>query len=335
MMIPARVITAAVLSVVTLRGGAVIDAPVEDVSVAGLRVGGPAPRTISWDRVRAVDGVFAEDAALFATLSDDLWRARTRLGRGDIPGAARALDRAESACTDQPGQTPLVFFTTALECRLRQGDQPRALRAFLQIRRQARDADAWARAGLDPATGLAPGLAPIMTPAHTAAALGELRSFHTDDPALARTVALYTAALSGDPGELPPPMPEAPQAAHDAPAPLLDPIARALAGDPDALATLRTRIDRTPETRVVAWADAWDRAAVGRVLLRSSVPATARLGAVYFLSVPAGDPAGSPYLSGLALAESAAALEAIGEYAAASTLRAELSRVSPDHPASP
>ena len=315
------------LAPVELRGGVRVDAPVEEVSIAGVRVGGPAPRIIAWDRVRAVTGPAATQAEAFAELADLAWRARTRLDRGDVLGAARLLDQLEPRLAGEPGPTPLAVFEAALECRLHLGDQPGALRAFLEVRRLA-DRDDWARHGLDTATGLAPLLAPIMTPAHTLDALAVLDAAAPADEPLDRLRRAFAAALDANPDRLPPgePRSEAERLLYD--------FARAQAGDAAAITALEESLDPDRESdRAAPWRDVWTRAVLARSRLVSDDPGHLRRGALAFLRLPALTPGVSPYLSGLALDEAARALESIGEHAAAFTLRAELERVSPGHPA--
>ena len=99
---------------VRLRGGGTVEAPVLAVTEAGVRVGGDAPRTLSWDLVRSIEGEFESAAEVFAELSTDLWRARTRLARGDYPLAAPIFEDLFRRYRDVDGPTTTVVALGAL-----------------------------------------------------------------------------------------------------------------------------------------------------------------------------------------------------------------------------
>jgi len=326
----AGLLAAAALAPVKLRGGGVVDAPVERVSIAGVQVGGPAPRTIGWDRVRAVTGPGSIDAEAYAPIADAAWRARTRLDRGDVRGALPLLDELESRCAGMDGPTPLAVFSAALDARLRVGDQPGALRAFFELHRLIPDADDWRSHGLDDATGLPPGLPPVMTDDHAAAAPA-LEIAGEDSAEIAGLKAYFAAALSGDPSRLPTGEPRSNAEL------LLGRLCRASAGDAGA----QQRLDRWAsdaaerEGTSRTWRDAWAAAARARAAesAGSSESADRRRAAIAYLRLPAAFARQSPYLAGLGLARAATLLDSIGESAGAAALRAELDRVSPDHPA--
>ncbi len=323
-MIPALFLTLAALAPVELRGGDIIDAPVENVSIAGVAIGGPAPRTLSWDRVRAVTGPKAQDARAFTDLAEQAWRARTRLDRSDVRGALELLPELEDRCAGEPGATPLVVFDAALEAHLRAGDHPAALRAFFELTRLIEDPTRRDRHTLDETTGLPTTLAPFLTPDHTARAQQHLTPRDSDTPELARLRAGYRAALQANPDLLP-------EGGAESPAELLlARITRAVAGDEQALRELRAWANEEPNH---PWRRAWTAAAQARAGLNSDDPSKARRAALAYLHIPAFHAASHPYLAGLALTESAAALDRLGETAPANTLRAELARLAPAHPA--
>jgi len=329
----AGLLAAAALAPVELRGGGVVDAPVERVSIAGIQVGGPAPRTIGWDRVRAVTGPGSIDAEAYAPVADAAWRARTRLARGDVRGALPLLDGLEDRCAGMDGPTPLAVFSAALDARLRVGDQPGALRAFFELHRLIPDADDWRSHGLDDATGLPPGLPPVMTHDHAAAAAPALEITASDSAEIAGLKAYFAAALAGDPARLPTGEPRSNAEL------LLGRLCRAAAGDAGAQQRLERWAADAAEREGTArtWRDAWAAAARARAAesAGSSESAGRRLAAIAYLRLPAAHARQSPYLAGLGLARAATLLDSIGESAGAAALRAELERVSPDHPAAP
>jgi len=316
-------LTALALAPVELRGGATVDAPVESVSLAGVSVGGPAPRTISWRRVSAVTGPHARDAEPYAEFAEDVWRALSRLDRADVHGALVLLPDLEDRCENEIGPTPADVFTASCEAHQRAVDYPAALRAFFELSRLVDDPADFPRHALDPVTGLSVTLAPFLTPEHARRAQPHLAPRASDTPRIARLRASYAAAIAADPALLPPGGSESPAEL------LLARLARAQNADEQAVRELRAWADDTDEP----WRRAWASAAAARALLASTDPSEVRRGALEFLSIPAFDAAESPYLAGLALAESADALERLGETAPANALRAELARLSPDHPA--
>lgn len=323
-MITGAIIAAALAAgPVELRGGGAVDAPIEDVSLAGVTVGGAAPRTISWRRVRAVVGDKADEAQPFVSLADNVWRATTRLDRSDVHGALTLLPELESRCAGQNGPTPLDVFSAATEAHRRAGDHPSALRAYLELARLLDDPDDYADHGLDPLTGLSPHLAPFMTEAHARRA-AEFLTPNPDDPApIARLRACYSAAVGANPALLP-------EGGAESPAELLlGRTARAQAGDSQALVELRAWARDEGEP----WRHAWAAAAAARAHLDSPSPHVVRQAALDYLAIPAFYATDAPYLAGLALVETAEALERLGETAPAHNLRSELSRLSPDHPA--
>ena len=328
-MIPAAfaILAAASLAPVQLRGGETLDAPVESVSLAGVAIAGPAPRTISWRRVRAVTGEHAQEAAPHADLADALWRAATRLDRADVHGALELLPALEDRCQSQDGPTPVDVFTCAVSAHLRVGDQPAALRAFFELARLTEDEHDRARRGLDPDIGLPHALAPFLTPDHAARAQRHLAPRPSDAPRVARLRAHYRAAIEANPALLP-------EGGSESPAELLlARIARAQTADEQALRELAEWAEGSPGEPAPPWRRAWVAAATARAALASNDPAQARRAALDYLAIPAFYAADAPYLAGLALTESADALERLGEPAPARALRAELERNAPSHPA--
>lgn len=322
-------LAALTLAPVHLRGGAIVEAPVERVSLAGVSIGGPVPRTIGWDRVRAVTGESEAAAEPYMGLADAAWRARTRLDRGDVRGAAAALEEIGPRLDGAEGPTPLVVHETALGVHSRTGDAPAALAASLQLRRLIESPTSWSKHGLDASTGLAPGAPPIMSREHARRAIRALEQ--TTHPDVSRLRDFYIAALAADPSRLP-------AEPEDEAERFLALIARATAGDEDARSRLLSSIKPVRQSaRPEPWRIAWARAASARSLIkqgeRARNPSLIRLGAAEFLTIPALSPNQTPYLAGLAITEAAEALDSLGEAGAAETLRNELDRVSPDHPA--
>lgn len=388
--------------------GQTTEATVLEVSPSGVlvEVAPPAGATarrvlVSWDRLSAdaaaaltagLGGVdqSGSPTALAGSLSD-LWRARTRIERGDWPGAEPIIEQAmlsiealpgagsaEPGAATQLGPTQATIARSAMVCRLHREAHVGALRAYFLWLRSAAEAPAgwsdaafgihaatgggrdaskrpeWfggtlARSGvIDDRWGLCPELPPIFLsdPA--------VMAFARDDHALPGTapagdyadelIRLYRQAMRFESG-----LEATPATGAATPASivgrddgsrgpeslrLVRDIVNARMSDGPARTTARAallaRIDRedTPP-----WVEAWCRAAVGRSFTAESDPAIVRAGVLQLLHVPARFGSQTPHLAAICLAESAVAMERIGEARAAEVLRRELGRRFPGHPA--
>lgn len=357
---------------VSLRGHEVAPAGnITAVDAAGVHMGGqtpaagsaPAPAAavtgglvIGWDRVRMVEGPFAAAAAKYLDTADRAWRARTRLERGDHIAAEQLFERLFEFSRDQAGPTAAVVAEGLLRCRIHRAAHVAAVEPWLSLLRAGSGPRSlhpeWAmEAGLpgvlDPQTGLVPALPPIwvswpsidayarstgedswIVPAGLPAA--ELR--------VAALRALYAQAARFEVG-LPAMIPAV--TAPDGGVQIVMQIVQSRIGNAkereSARAALRDRI-KPPTSAgsepVPAWLEAWCRAAIGRSLLLEADPEVRRQGIVELLHIPARFGSAHPYLAGVALAESSAALRALGDKEGADTLARELVRNYPSHPVS-
>ncbi|MCW5766483.1 MAG: hypothetical protein KIT68_10975, partial [Phycisphaeraceae bacterium] len=205
--------------VVELRGreGAIAGA-VERVGREGVLVkpddpAQPRLRWISWDRVRQVrpeGGRFAE----FAPLSDSLWRARTRLERGDLALAALDIERLTRSYPGLGGPSGTLLSELVLRLRLARGSHTGAAMALIRwsATRHAADATAavWVggsaggAAAIDAGTGLAVQCPPMFgaaigTPALEAfARSAQWDGFKAIDAATRDLAVLYRAAAEAE-----------------------------------------------------------------------------------------------------------------------------------------
>ncbi|MCA9283397.1 MAG: hypothetical protein KDA30_15320, partial [Phycisphaerales bacterium] len=151
---------------VELRGGRMIMAPIVDISPDGVRVGGDEPRVIAWDNVRSVDSEWSERAAVYKEISDDAWRARVRLARGDAVLAAPLFERLFPKYQDRTGSLALMIAEGVYQCRYGSGDIAGAFDAWLvagDLRERGVEiaGDPQMSPLLDPATHLPPKVPPI------------------------------------------------------------------------------------------------------------------------------------------------------------------------------
>ena len=344
-----------------LRGGAETpEGKVTAVTLDGVSIelsGGEAPRTVvlGWDRVATVSGIesLGADAAATAIecrpLADTAWRARTRLSRGDAPGAEPLFESLFTRYEGRAGPTPAVVASGLLRCRLTRQAQAAAVRPWLALVASGEaeavfDTPALVADGIvvppltDPATGLAPGLPPIWIAGPSLQAVGAreyAQSTDTPTPAPSARAALlsglYVAsarAAMGDAVTLP-----ARPALDDGAALVWDVVA-ADAGTPEQRVTARGHITvRLADEATPQWIEAWCRVALGRSLLRDGSEEDVLLGMVHLLHVPSRLEHTSAYLAGVALLEVAQAQDRAGRADAAARVWRELEEKYPGHPA--
>jgi hypothetical protein len=107
----------------------------------------------------------------------------------------------------------------------------------------------------------------------------------------------------------------------------------ARAGDDAQRAAARDALRARLGDELPAWQEAWCRVGIGRSLLVEADPARVMDGVVELMHLPARFGDEQPYLTGVALAESAAALGRLGDSSGAATLEAILRQSFADHPA--
>ncbi|MFN7021419.1 MAG: hypothetical protein ACK4WH_08850 [Phycisphaerales bacterium] len=327
-------------------------------------------RIIGWDRVRTVSGPPAVAAQPFLPLADRLWRARTRLERGDWLAASPILRELAPAHADQPGPTAALIFEGLLRCELARGAQAAALSAWFEWLCTLDKSAALTESGvalpaiwiggtldlspgqprlIDDRSALVPALPPmwLAQPAIAAAAASARWSSLADlaasqqgrsaalGPIAASYIELYTLAAKIESGQTVPPPSSGPQSFGPR---LVRLIVLARCGDArqresarDGLATLARGTD--PDGPA-PWVESWCRAAIGRSLIREADPALRVRGVIELLHVPARFSSATPDLAALALAEAASTLWDLGDQAGAVALKSELLARHPAHPAS-
>lgn len=349
---------------VVLRGGELVEAPVEEVSLEGVKVGGESPMVLGWDRVRAVRGERADEAEKFMEIADAAWRARIRLARGDAALARPMFERLFERCEGETGPTALVVAEGLLECRLRRGARVGAVAPWLEALRLRRAGVASKSASslegaLDEETGLSPALAPIFLggPAVGAFADAQLGALESDDDVVRALAALYQRAASisaGDgeqarngeqggaalravrrealegndsdsTGRRPAPPEDRATEEHPGVA-LVSLMVEAQSSESSRRQAARDALIEAIEHEPGGWKEAWRRAAVGLSLLSEENDDAQRRGMVHLLHLPARFAESMPFLSDLARAVVIAELERRGDRQIADSLRSELRR---------
>ncbi len=343
------ILSLSAMAQVHLRGGEATPAgEVISVDAQGI-VLGPPPGTlvIGWDRVKSVDGTWAEKSAPYLSVAEQAWRARTRLERGDPLSAEPLFERLFVQYRGKQGPTAAVVAEGLMRCRLRRAAHVAAIDPWLALMVATPSGaaavpamhPAWAsEAGMAPSMDAAKGLVPALPPIWLAWPSVEAfaRQSSTEalkDPRATTLASLYELSAKFECGQ-----------AVQAPGPVMnDPgvqivrdIVVARIGDADQRAAARKALEDRMRVSVAnpvpPWLEAWARAAIGRSLLRETSVEQQKLGVVELLNIPARFGAMHPYLAGIALAESSVALRSAGDSAGADVLARELMERFPSHP---
>lgn len=326
----ALAIAASVCGPVELRGGDVVTAPIEAVSIEGVRIGGAEPRVIAWDSVRKVIGDRASAAAEFERISEDAWRARLRLARGDHALAAPIFERLWVIYSEKSGPTALMIAEGTLACRLASGRSADAIEPWLHavaLREQGVviAGDPPLTPVVDNATMLVPSLAPVWLDG--AAARVEIDAAHLPRIGvageLATLFAISARSQAGDTntGALP---------SRDHPGVgLVRLIAECVASDAARREAARFAMEQRLSEDAGSWREAWIRAAIGRSFLMEQAPRDRMVGVFHLMHLPARFAWSHPELAMMALALASRELAAQGDAAGAAAIRAELERVFP------
>lgn len=353
---------------VTLRGREQPEAgEVRAVDAQGVTLWtGPAERdssVISWDRVASVND---PKAAAFAEVSRELWRARTRLARGDVVSAEPILERQFVLYASGRGPTSAMIAEGLLRARLARGATAAAVTPWLvflacgaepRITRDERHAPGGyletPALPIDEETGLIPALPPIWLRGQASAAFARsaLQGISGSAPETAAGTprdeereaadqksaalgALYQAAAAFE-NDIGASMPDIPASLRtDKTVRLVTLIVAARITEDPVRTAARKELER--ELTLAAakpWLEAWLRVAIARSLARDASREARLLAVGQLAHLPARLADGSAFLTGLALADMAIEMNEMGDTAAALTLRDELVEFAPDHPA--
>lgn len=341
-------VMASVVAQVGLRGGEAAPAgEIVRIDESGI-VLGPPPGTlvIGWDRVKKVDGAWADKAAPFLPIADQAWRARTRLERGDLLSAEPVFEKLFEPMRGKAGPTPAMVAEGLLRCRLRRGAHIAAIEPWLALLAAAPTSGmatpvfhpAWAaEAGLTPAldvsTGLAPALPPMWLAWPSVEAFARQPDSDIKDPRIAGLRSMYMVSARFECGQT---VTVPPVGANEPGSQIVREVVLSRVGDVDQRAAARKSLEERMRSSAAnptpAWLEAWCRAAIGRSLLREDSAEQRRLGIVELLHIPARFSGMHPYLSGIALAEASVALRELGDSDGADTLARELAEKYPSHP---
>lgn len=328
-----------------LRPGEAASAAVAfDVGPQGVSVRrSEGSEVLSWDRVESVEGSLAASALPYVDLSDVLWRARTRLLRGDLVGAEPMFERAARMLpsTSRAGPTSGLIHEGLTRCRVARGAQTGAVDAWILMLASGaipKMQSEWSGAAFAQPELLHPQLPPVWLPGDAvqifAQSAGPDGTSADSLPVRAAAIwRLYRAAAEfetsgGDFDSLP-----APPSSADAGWTLVDLCVRARVMGDAGRAAARKDLSALLDAGARGWREAWIRAAIGRSLLREASSEDRMAGVVQIMHLPSRLIGESPHAAGVSMRDAAIALSDLGQAAEAVRIRDELARLLPGHPA--
>jgi hypothetical protein len=291
----------------------------------------------SWDRVRAID-MDSPPSTLdrYLELAEDIWRARSRLQRGDAALAEPLYDRLFPHYQGQTHETALIVAEGLLRCRMARHDTALALVPALEVTRLMRAGISTDRYDtlpriMDPASQLCIHIPPVwMATANTTAILIAMEQFDThDDDVVAAMLALYMLSLNESLTYVEDLQLDRDTWRHPGVRLLRDLIGCHSSRQSQREAA-RDRLLRDLPS-MDDWAQAWTHYVLGVSLLDDS-DSLERLGAVHLSHVPARFAQHQPYLAGMAVVQLIEQAERGGNMDAAASLQRDLDRRFSFHP---
>jgi hypothetical protein len=320
---------------------------------------------VALDRVQSVSGPGEPLFRPYASTATGLWRARTRMERGDLALAEEALRDVLDPAEVPTGPTGMVTAELVLRARLTRGWTGGALWPWLQwlhAKRQRLETPGqpqWvgqstsAAPVVDAEMGLCPSLPPVFSARVNRGALEalaespEASGVPESDPVVRELKELYLFAarweLAADNAERSAALPASRSA--DPGVTFVREIVQARTASPDLRAQARARLserlaNELTERSLAArdpratpdpprWVELWCRLGIGRSLVREEAPEQRRRGVLELVSVAARAGDSAPTFSLIALAEAAEELRSQGDTAAAEVLAAEARRIRP------
>lgn len=310
------------------------------IDSAGVSMSGPNASTtmIPWHTVRDIDSEkHSRDWKRYQKTAEQLWRAVSRVERGDPTLAEAIFERQFEQYRGQTHETALVVAEGLLRCKLARAMNESAVVPWLETARM-REAGITTAAfeDLDPVIDASTLLCPQLPPAWPRTSrVDRLRDDLSkyaagNSPVIAALANMYNqfaqlesgSAIEVDAKTLP---------KHPG-VELLSELLALRNREPNAAAIDITRVERRAAT-LPSWAQAWMRYQLGLALLEEDKRHQQDLGLVQLANLPARYRFGQPYLAGLALRDMAAVLEKRGDAEHAASLRRLVQERYPGHPA--
>lgn len=298
-------------------------------------VGGDATQFVPWDRVREVR-MFDEHPLLadYMRTAEELWRARSRLQRGDAGMAEPLFERLFERYRGSTHETALIVAEGLLRCRIERQDLSRAVVPALEaarLRRQRIVTDRYHELVpvFDEASSLCIYLPPVWIDERAAERLaGELARYDArGDEVVAALAELYRATTQTLEFE---PSFDRETNRHSG-VRLLRDLVGTKCTDAARREVARGRLVRDMRDHA-PWAEAWARYFVGASLLAEDDASQKDVGALQLTHLPARFSQQQPYLAGMAIARLIDMSHSGGNTEAAQSLRMELARRYAYHP---
>ncbi len=300
-----------------------------------------ATHTVRWDLVRTVRTERSEPRLeQWLDLGERLWRARTRLERGDVLLAEPLLQELFDEWRGRTDEAALIAAEGLLRCRLARGDQAGGVLPALEVIRLSRadvSTDAYRAMPriVDDRREVIPGLPPRWLAAPGDLVLvGELGSYDArGDQVVAEMAALYRVLAARQVGrELDEQERRRSREAVDHPGlELLRAMVEADDPDRDRREAARQWIERElPDAE--GWREAWLRFQLGHTWVNEEGTGRRQRGMVQLLHLPARFSGTQPYLSGLAVEQARTTAAALGMDELAERLREQMERDFTHHP---
>lgn len=285
-------------------------------------------RVVPWHEVRKLTGPHAEDAREHIEAGEMLWRARSRLARGDQRAAEPLFERVYAKMGDRVDKPSAIAAEGLLRCRLHRGAQTTAVDPWITLLARtashgSSETGLFPTEVMDRSSGLVPQLPPIWLPSAPLEALAE-QDGHPALSADSRTARLHAWYIHSARSELGLASTTPPTDQADFAMALVADIVQARAGDANERSMARNRLERRAVRGEQRWVRAWALAGLGRSLLQETEEDDQLLGIARLLQIPAEYADDHPYLTAIALAESAVAMAIMGHDRQAETLRQEL-----------
>lgn len=305
-----------------------------------------ASQLVTWDRVRNVQTRRHEPSLSGRlTMAEDLWRARSRLERGDAALAEPIFERLFNDYRGSTNEIALIVAEGLLRCRLNRLANELAVIPALEVIRLRRAEVGTDRYRMMPPVydgelALCPALPPTWTDSRRLVRLeNDLERYDArGDEVVAAYAALYQHAL---------------RIMHDVdrePGRIIDDI-RNVRQHPGVqlMRDLITLVDpaadgadrrRAAESRLARrtddekpWIEAWHRYFAGLSLIHAEGDGRNELGVATLAHLPVHFARSQPYLAGLAMHRIIMHLESGGRIESAESIREEFLRQFPQHPA--
>ena len=298
---------------------------------------------ITWDRVRLLEtdrGEFAEAFEQRRDLSVRLWRARSRVERGDHSAAEPILDELFTKTRGHTDSTSLIVAEGLLRCRLAREARAAAVLPWLETHRLlSAGVKSAAYQSMPPVIDLQSGLCVQLPPIWTRSVgveemLADLSDHVGETPVSARLATLYARAarLSLGLG-----VEDSAEFYHSDEQWDRDGGVVVITAFVATLERVRPRPLEVEKVLARPLREAgpltpWALFLRGLGRVNDSNADRRRDGLVDLLTIPALHRDENRYLAGFAIDRAAAALEQMGRSAAATSLRAEFKRTDPAHP---